>query len=187
MIHHLLKSRKFIPSEFHDTFYEIDFLKLYKEGYRLILTDLDNTLISYAEDVPNQKNLEVFKKLKEIGFEVIIISNNHPERVSKFIKDTDLKGLGDARKPLAIGLKKAMKISMNWKAKEKTLLIGDQLMTDVYGGNRFGIYTILVNPILRKTEKWYTRLNRRIEVRMLEKLKKKHPENYKSLNLEMRR
>ena len=47
MIQHLLKTKKFIPNEFHLTFFDIDFKSLYKSGYRLILTDLDNTLISY--------------------------------------------------------------------------------------------------------------------------------------------
>ncbi|MFK5883128.1 MAG: YqeG family HAD IIIA-type phosphatase [Candidatus Izemoplasma sp.] len=187
MIHLFLKTKKFIPNEYHDTFFDIDFVKLYKAGYRLILTDLDNTLISYEEDLPDKEILNKFDELKNLGFEVIIISNNHPPRIRKFIKETNIKGLGDARKPLAIGLKKAMKIAKDRPPKDVTMFIGDQLMTDVYGGNRFGIYTILVDPIKRKTEKWYTRLNRRIEVKMLNKIKNKYSDTYKTLNLEKRR
>lgn len=186
MIQYLLKTKKFIPNEYHDTFYDIDFLKLYKNGYRLILTDLDNTLISYEEDLPSEKILAKFKELKTIGFEVIIISNNHPPRIRKFVKETDIKGLGDARKPLGVGLRKAMKIAKDRPPKEVTLFVGDQLMTDIYGGNRFNLYTILVNPIKLKTEKWYTKLNRKIEDKMLSKIKRKYQEEYKNLELEKR-
>ncbi len=52
MIHLLLKTKKFIPNEFHNSFFEIDFNELYSQGYRLILSDLDNTLISYDEFYP---------------------------------------------------------------------------------------------------------------------------------------
>ncbi|MCK5388163.1 MAG: hypothetical protein KAJ22_02660, partial [Candidatus Izimaplasma sp.] len=60
MIHLLLKTKKFIPNEFHNSFFDIDFKELYNNGFRLLLTDLDNTLISYAEDKPTKKILDKF-------------------------------------------------------------------------------------------------------------------------------
>ena len=83
MIHLLLKTRKFIPREFHDNFFNIDFEKLYKDGLRLILTDLDNTLISYAEEKPTKKIVDKFDDLVKLGFEVIVISNNPFVKVKK--------------------------------------------------------------------------------------------------------
>ena len=73
MIHLLLKTKKFIPDEFHDTFFDIDFKKLYDNGIRLILTDLDNTLISYDDESPTKEIIDKFEELTQMGFEVIVI------------------------------------------------------------------------------------------------------------------
>lgn len=186
MIHKLLRTKKFIPNEFHDTFFDINFKNLYQKGYRVILTDLDNTLITYDEASSTDKITKKIDEIKKLGFEIVIISNNHPPRIKKFLDGLDLKGIGNARKPLSIGIKKALKLTDNSYNKDQVVIIGDQLMTDIYGANRFKAYSILVNPIKRKTEKWYTKLNRRIEVKMLQKIKKKELEKYNELNLSKR-
>lgn len=185
MIHHLLKTKNFIPNEFHQTFFDIDFQTLYKSGYRLILTDLDNTLISYDESKPSKALNHKFEELMNIGFEVILISNNVTERINTFVKETTLKGFANARKPLLIGMKRAFKSSSVHDV-TKTIIVGDQLMTDIWAANRFGSYSILVNPIKKKTERFYTRFNRRIEVKMLRKIEKKYPNRYKKLKLDQR-
>ncbi len=186
MIHKLLKTKKFIPNEFHDTFFDIDFNKLYQKGYRVILTDLDNTLVTYEEYIPTEKIMNKLDSIRNIGIEVFIMSNNHPPRIDKFLEGTDYLGIGDAKKPLKSGIKRALKLSKNQYSVNEVVVIGDQLMTDVYGANRFGAYNILVNPLKRKTEKWYTRLNRKIEVKMLEKIKRKNIKEYNELNLSKR-
>ena len=186
MIHKFLKTEKFIPNEFHDTFFDIDFNELYQKGYRVILTDLDNTLITYEEFVPTDKILNKLDSLRKIGFEIFIISNNHPPRIEKFLEGTDYLGIGNARKPLISGIRRALKLSKREYFLDEIAIIGDQLMTDIYGANRYGAYSILVNPLKRKTEKWYTKLNRKIEVKMLEKIKKKNNEKYNELNLSKR-
>lgn len=186
MIQYMLKTKKFIPHEFHQTFYDIDFEALYQKGYRLILTDLDNTLISYDEFLPNKKNTEVFQRLNEIGFEVILVSNNVPKRIDTYTEGTELVGFGNARKPLLIGMKKAFNSAKTTVRKDQVLFIGDQLMTDIYGAHRFGVYSILVNPIKRKTEKWYTKMNRKMEQKMLQKIKHKHFDIYQNLGLDKR-
>lgn len=187
MLHRILRVKKFIPNEFHKSVYEIDFEKLYKQGKRLILSDLDNTLISYDEYVPTEENLKLLKELELLGFEVILLSNNIPSRINKYCKDLSIKGYANARKPLNIGMKKAYKNASRKYTKDEVIVIGDQLMTDIWGANRFKTYSILVNPIKKKTEKWYTKMNRKTEVKMLERIKKEHSEKYKNLNLEQRR
>ena len=186
MLHKFLKTEKFIPNEFHDTFFDINFNELYQKGYRVILTDLDNTLITYEESVPTDEIINKLDSIRKIGFEVFIISNNHPPRIRKFLKGTDYLGIGDARKPLTVGIKKALKLSETEYFLDQIVIIGDQLMTDIYAANRYGAYSILVNPIKRKTEKWYTKLNRKIEVKMLEKIKKKNNGKYNELDLSKR-
>jgi len=187
MIHLLLRTKMFIPNEYHEQVYDIDFNELYRLGYRLILSDLDNTLISYDEFVPNKENIELFQKLEEIGFEIILVSNNIPSRISEYTKHTSIKGFANARKPLNIGLKKAFRSGTRTYQKNEVLVIGDQLMTDVWGANRMGLYSILVNPIKKKTEKWYTKMNRKTEVKMIERIKKEMPDTFERLGLEKRK
>jgi len=187
MIHLLLRTKKFIPNEFQKTFFDIDFEGLYKKGYKLILTDLDNTLISYEEYKPNQVILDKLESLKNIGYETVLVSNNIPERINSFVEGTDIIGFGNARKPLLIGMKKAIR-SVDTKVElSEIIFVGDQLMTDIYGANRLGVYSILVNPIKRKTEKWYTKINRKMEAKMLQKIRKKHTKIYSELGLTERR
>lgn len=186
MLHLLLKTKRFIPCEFHDSFFDVNFKKLYKNGYRTILCDLDNTLISYDEDQPTTLLIQKFKELEILGLELILISNNVPLRIQKFTKNLDLKGFSNARKPLLIGMVKALK-SAKVQEKDKVVVIGDQLMTDIWAANRFGVYNILVNPIKKKTEKWYTKLNRKTENKMLSKIKVKYSQKYNNLRLDLRK
>ena len=186
MIHLILPTDKFIPNEFHNDFYEIDFAALYTSGKRLILTDLDNTLISYEESEPNKQIDDTFDALQRLGFEVILVSNNIQARVDVFKDGLNVEGYGNCRKPLKSGLNKALKNASKEYSKDQIVVIGDQLMTDIFGANRFAAYSILVNPIKRKTEKWYTRINRRIEEKMLIKIKNKRKESYQQLGLDKR-
>ncbi len=185
MLHLFLKTKKFIPNEFHNSFFDIDFNALYNKGYRVILSDLDNTLISYDESLPTKELLKKFEELKTIGFELVLISNNVPSRIEKFTKDIELTGFANARKPLLIGIKKALN-SSQLKDIDKTVIIGDQLMTDIWAANRFGAYSVLVNPIKKKTEKWYTKINRRTEYKMLDKIKKNYSNRWNKLGLDKR-
>lgn len=186
MLHLLLNSRKFIPNEFHNTFFDINFESLSKAGYKTILCDLDNTLISYEESLPTEELNKKFAELENLGFELILLSNNIPSRIEKFTKNTIVRGFANARKPLLTGIKKAHK-SAKVRDLDKTILVGDQLMTDIWAANRYNIYSILVNPLKKKTEKWYTRINRKTEVKMLKKIQKNYPQRYKDLKLDKRK
>jgi len=186
MIHLLLRTKKFIPNEFHNSFFDINFKELYNNGSRLVLTDLDNTLISYDESKPTKKILDKFEELESIGFEVIVISNNVSSRINEFLEGTNYKGVGNARKPLLIGLRKALRLAEKNYSHKETVVIGDQLMTDVYCANRFNSYSILVNPLKKKTEKWYTKMNRKTEAKMLKKIERKYSDSFKKLSLDKR-
>jgi len=186
MITKLLKTKQFIPNLYVKTFMEIDFEELYKQGKRLILTDLDNTLISYQEYTPTKEILDKFDYLKNLGFEVVILSNNHKQRILTFTKDIEIKGYANARKPLLIGFNKAVKNASKHYQKDEIVFIGDQLMTDIFCANRAHVYSILVNPLKQKTEKFYTKLNRKLENAKLNDIKLKYLKQYNELNLEKR-
>ena len=85
MLFGLINDLKFVPTIYANTVFDVDYTKLYERGIRLILTDLDNTLISYKESSPTPELYEWIKNRKEEGFEVIIVSNNsHKKRVEFF-------------------------------------------------------------------------------------------------------
>jgi HAD superfamily phosphatase (TIGR01668 family) len=186
MIHKFLKLTKFIPNEFHESVYDIDFEALKEQGIQCVLSDLDNTLISYDEALPTKENLALFDKLKDLGMELALVSNNVPARLETYTKELTIKGYANARKPLNIGLKRALKNMEQTYNKDQIVVIGDQLLTDVWGANRLKAYSILVNPIKRKTEKWYTKMNRKTEEKLLQRMALELPKTYQDLNLDKR-
>ena len=175
----LINNKKFFPNEYVKSIYDIDFLSYFQKGIRVILTDLDNTLASYKERTPSQKLMDKVKGLKEMGFEIVIVSNNSSKkRVSYFSKILDVKYTYFSLKPLKFGYKRALKKTLLKYEKSEVLTIGDQLLTDILSSNRMKITSILVKAVDRKTEVFSTSINRRIERHILKVLKKKEPEQY---------
>lgn len=136
--------QSFYPDEYMTSTYLIDFKQLYKEGYRGLLFDIDNTLVEHGADASNEA-VELFENLKKIGFEVCLISNNKIERVERFNKDIQVKYIYDAKKPSKKNYLKAM--GLMGTTIKNTVFIGDQLFTDVFGAKRIGMRNILVKPI----------------------------------------
>ena len=172
---------KFIPTFCVKTVYDIDYIKLYERGKRIILTDLDNTLIPYDASSPDEKLKKLFEYIHSIGFEIIIVSNNHKKRVSSFASEIGCQYISFAMKPFTKGYKKALKRTKHKKEKEEVIAIGDQLLTDILAASKLKIDSILVNPIKHKGEKWYTRLNLRREKKILKRIKKQYPDRYKEI------
>ena len=141
--------RKFYPSRYVDSTYLIDLEELYKKGIRGLIFDIDNTLVEHG--VPADKRaIELFKKLRAIGFKTCLISNNKEPRVKPFARAVSSKYIYKANKPSRRNYIKAMKLMHT--GINNTCFIGDQLFTDVWGANLTGIYSILVKPIHPKEE-----------------------------------
>ena len=140
---------KFYPVEISDSAYKIDYQKYYDEGYRGILFDIDNTLVPHGAPADN-KAIKLFKKLREIGFDTCLISNNKDPRVKPFAEKVGSRYICNAHKPSRKNYNRAFKLKKT--KKENTLFVGDQLFTDVYGANRVGMHTILTKPINPKEE-----------------------------------
>jgi HAD superfamily phosphatase (TIGR01668 family) len=172
-----LKFEKFIPYDCYKTVYDIDYNKLYEKGTRIILMDIDNTLIPYDVVSPDERLIALIKSILSIGIKIVFISNNHKNRVEAFASRFNADYVHSAWKPLKKGYKRALKLT-NHNHINEIIAIGDQVMTDVLGANKVGIKCILVKPLKIVNEKWYTKLNRKIENRIIEKLKKKHYEAY---------
>ncbi len=150
---------KYVPKYLAQTIYDIDFNKLYAFGKNIILFDLDNTLASYDVIIPTEKQIELNEKLRIMGFKIYIISNNHEGRTKKYTSSFPVDDyLVLANKPFTKKIKKFLK--KNEIDSEKSIWIGDQLLTDISCANKLGIDSILVSSISRKSEKWYTKINR---------------------------
>ena len=141
--------QKFYPDCFEQSAYEIDYEGLYEKGYRGILFDIDNTLVMHGAPA-DERARKLFDRLRHIGFQTCLISNNQKPRVAPFAKAVGSPYLENAHKPSRKGYEKAM--SFIGCIRENTLFVGDQLFTDIYGAKRTGIYTILVKPIDKKEE-----------------------------------
>ncbi len=141
--------RRFYPKRLAPSSYDINYEKLYKEGYRGILFDIDNTLVEHGADA-TPRAIELFARLKKIGFQTCLISNNSDERVSRFNKKIGTNYIYKANKPLTKSYIKATQLMGT--SIGNTIFVGDQLFTDVYGANRIGMLTYLVKPIHPKEE-----------------------------------
>ena len=151
--------------------YTIDYKKLKSYGIKCILFDLDNTLVPYFRNKPSRKIKDLIEKLKENGFKVIIFSNSGKKRLAPFKKILEVDCSYLSRKPFQKKFKKVLK-EYKYTQSEVTM-IGDQIMTDIYGGNRMGIFTVLVKPISKK-ESLPTKINRVIEKKIIKKLEKRN-------------
>lgn len=139
----------FFPDERVSSTYDIDFEALFNEGYRGILFDIDNTLVEHGKDA-DERAKKLFLRLKEIGFECCLVSNNKKKRVAKFNEEIGVHMVFNAHKPAKKNYFYGMAL-MGTEPKE-TLFIGDQLFTDVWGAKRIGVRNILVSPINEKEE-----------------------------------
>ncbi|MCE4046969.1 MULTISPECIES: YqeG family HAD IIIA-type phosphatase [Bacillaceae] len=160
----------FLPDQFVKNIFEITPELLKEKGVKGIITDLDNTLVEWDRPLATPKIIEWFEDMKKNNIKVTIVSNNKEGRVKSFSDPLNIPFIFAARKPMGKAFRRAlleMKLS-----KEEAVVIGDQLLTDVLGGNRSGFHTILVVPVAQ-TDGFATRINRKIERRILNWFRRK--------------
>lgn len=162
--------RNLYPTYTYDRVEDIPYELIKENNIELLILDMDNTLIDneriYTENLKKWAN-----KMKKNGVKLYILSNSpFGKVVQKIANDLGMKYLYNASKPF---LKGYIKIQEETKIKkENIIMIGDQLFTDVWGGNRFGIKTILVKPI-KKQETFISRIKRPFEKIILKHYNKK--------------
>lgn len=119
---------------------------LQKRGIRLLLADLDNTLVPYGVPLPDQRLKAWRDDLENHGVTLFILSNNrHESRPRIFAEELAVPYIGHAGKPKRPSFERAME--QMGVTRGQTAIVGDQIFTDVLGGNRAGVSTILVKPI----------------------------------------
>lgn len=162
--------KHFLPNQHVKNIFQITPEILKEHGIKGVITDLDNTLVSWDEPKATPELIKWFDALEQAGILVTIVSNNNERRVTAFSNQLKLPFIYKARKPLTRSFKKAIH-DMKLK-KDHIVVIGDQIFTDVLGGNRLGVHTILVVPVA-ETDGFFTRINRRMERYLLSIMRKK--------------
>lgn len=161
---------KFVPDIYQKSIYDIDYKKLKKHGIKCLIFDLDNTITPVNIKNPPKKVKDLMEDLKKMKFKLIIVSNATKKRVEPFKDILCIDSSYLSLKPLK---RKYIKILKVYKFKENEIAcIGDQLLTDIWGANRMGFLSILVNPI-GKIDFALTKLNRALENAIYTRLEKK--------------
>lgn len=158
------------PAEYLQSIFEIDLARLKQMGKRAIILDLDNTLVRWNDPEPTPGLLTWLDEVRAKGFTPCIVSNNSGPRVSEFAAKVGIPFIPKATKPRRKGFFEAME--RLGVSPAETVVVGDQIFTDVLGGNRSGAYTILVVPIDPR-EFIGTRIVRQVERRVLRYLDRK--------------
>ncbi|MDY3823419.1 MAG: YqeG family HAD IIIA-type phosphatase [Streptococcus sp.] len=141
--------RQFLPRQHVKSVFSIDYKNIYQKGFRAILFDIDATLVPHGCDVtPEVESL--LQYVQSIGFKVLLISNNSDERIRMFTRNVAVPYIPLANKPHPEAYLKALTVL--GVEKDKTLVIGDQIFTDVLGANRAGLDSVIVNFLPQKNE-----------------------------------
>lgn len=151
---------RFLPKLHLDSVYDITIELLRTNNIKGLILDVDNTLVAQYIKTPDQKLIEWINLLKSNQFKLCIVSNGSGKRVRKFNESLGLDVIAKARKPSSKGFLSALNM-MNLSQSE-VAVVGDQLFTDMWGGNRLNMFTILVRPI-DKREEFFVRLKRYLE------------------------
>ncbi len=142
---------------------------LTEHGIRGIVFDIDNTLVGFRTPVPTAENLELFARLREQGIQLAIASNNNRERVETFAEGLGIPHYHRSCKPLGAVLTKIRR-QFDLPAGQ-IALVGDQIYTDMLGGNCAGMITVLVEPIDHK-ETVFFKIKRALERPVIERRKR---------------
>lgn len=161
------------PDMYLDSIDKLNITELKGMGFKALIMDIDNTIIEWNIRVPDERSRKIISEALSEGMKVCLISNGTRDRVTEFAAALGVPYVYNAGKPRKSPYKKALKILD--AVPEEVAAIGDQVFTDVLGGNRLGMYTILVSPLSTKETRW-TGFMRRFEKLVLDRYKK----NYKN-------
>lgn len=157
-----LLKKLFVPSETVENLFNVNLYKLKDKKIKGIILDMDNTIIPYNTAIIDDKTKRWMEEAKEVNFKMVILSNATlgSKKVKKVAQELQLPAFTFSGKPFPFGFRNALQLLGT--AEKETVIIGDQLLTDILGGNILGLYTILVRP-LSSREFFTTKINRWLE------------------------
>lgn len=157
------------PKAYFSKVQDITIQFLIKNKIKALILDVDNTLIDYHKNL-SEDVIKWALDLQGQGIKLYILSNsNHMEKIKTVAEKINVPYVGFARKPFKVGF---LKVKKELNIEEKSIgVVGDQIFTDIIGGNRCKMFTILVDPVNKK-DFWYTAWKRPIENALKKKIEK---------------
>lgn len=162
----------FKPSIYLRSIKEINVNQLKRQGIKLFIADLDNTLVPHYTRLPSKEVFELIKKVKEAGMEFVIMSNNIRSRVEMFGKKAKVEWYASSKKPFKFAAKKIMNKYSHILPSE-VIMIGDQIILDILVANRMKWESILVQPLVSTNYK-FNGFNDFLENRVYKNLERKN-------------
>jgi HAD superfamily phosphatase (TIGR01668 family) len=160
----------FCPGIFCESIYQIDLDYLKEKGIKGLIVDFDNTLVERGSRSAPETLHNWLEKVDKQGFGICIVSNNLKRKIGRVTQSLDIPLVASAGKPRGKAFYEGMKVLKTTSS--QTAVIGDQLFTDVFGGNRLGLLTILVSPV-GSQEMFHTKLLRYLERLIIKRLRKR--------------
>ncbi|MGE4169814.1 MAG: YqeG family HAD IIIA-type phosphatase [Candidatus Margulisiibacteriota bacterium] len=159
------------PSEILERVEDIQLEALIAKGYRALFLDIDNTLVSLKERNLSLQKLNWLSKAKALGFEVFFVSNNRSQRrIERFCKQAEVTGVYRAWKPFVYALQELA--GEKGIDLEKSVVVGDQLLTDVILGRWVRAHTVLVDPIDKRLS-FIKAVQREIEMTLIRNIQRR--------------
>ena len=144
---------------------------LNEEGIKAIILDLDNTLLPWNENAPSEENTEWVKRVKSAGIRIVLLSNNGGVRLRVISNKLEIPAVGWGSKPFSRGFRRALSF-LKVNCHGEVLVIGDQLLTDVFGAKKMDFKVMWVESLSQK-EFIFTRITRKLESILVRHLTKK--------------
>lgn len=158
-----------LPDRLFASFSEVTPDVLAPMGVRALLCDIDNTLVTYDDDVPTEAVLRWIGLLSSAGIAVAFISNNDAARVERFNRELGLVAMAKARKPSVKAYEAALE--RLGVGRGECAVLGDQLLTDAWAAHRLGVPALIVPPIRDKRSLFF-RFKRALEVPYMNKARR---------------
>lgn len=157
-------SQHFLPDYYFESLKEAKPEIIIQHGRKAVLIDLDNTLVPRNRAEISEEVRIWINQARNKGLALCIVSNNWEHRAKRVAEQLGLPLVASAGKPRKKAFLKAL--SILGIEPSQAAVVGDQLFTDVLGGNRLGLLTILIKPLSSK-ELFHTRLLRLVEKKIL--------------------
>lgn len=148
------------PTSFAPRIHDISLDLLTRDGIRGVIVDLDNTLVGYRHAAPDEEVAAWVHAAGKRGIKVAVVTNNATQWARQVAEELGVPCIPQAGKPSPKGFLRALEVLET--DKHETIVIGDQVFTDVLGAKLFGMKVILTEPIVTR-EQWWMRLLRFFE------------------------
>lgn len=155
---------RFYPDIYIDNIFLLPLDEFKKRGIKALVFDIDNTVAPYDMAEADEEMIDFFKFLKKQGYRLCLLSNNNQKRVEKFNEKLETLAVYRAGKP---GVKKLENAIFDMGVtKKQTVLVGDQVFTDIYCAHKAGVLAVLTKPICNR-DQWMTKVKRGLERKVI--------------------